>query len=206
MLSAFELVAILLVLTASFGWVNQKLLRLPNTIGLLVMGLGASLVALGLQIVLPNDKLYDRVTSPVGQVEFSDALLNGMLGFLLFAGALEVNLGMLRRRALMVGLMATVGVVISTAIVGGGFWLAAGAVGIEMPLSWALVFGALISPTDPVAVVSTMRAVALPEELGIDITGESLFNDGIGVVVFTILLKIASGGGDTTAAHVAELF
>ncbi len=206
MLSAFELVAILLVLTASFGWVNQKILRLPNTIGLLVMGLGASLVALGLQVLFPNDTLYDEVTGLIGRVEFSDALLNGMLGFLLFAGALEVNLGTLQRRALVVGVMATVGVVISTAIVGGGFWLAARVFGIDMPLPWALVFGALISPTDPVAVVSTMRAVAIPGELEIDITGESLFNDGVGVVVFTILLTVATGGGDTTFGHVAEIF
>ena len=142
----------------------------------------------------------------MGKVEFQNVLMDGMLAFLLFAGALHVDVGVLRRRALVVGSMASIGVVLSTAIVGLGFWLAARGIGVGVPLPWAFVFGALISPTDPVAVLSTLKAVDVPEELEVDMTGESLFNDGVGVVIFTLLLAIAGGSGDTGPAKVGELF
>jgi CPA1 family monovalent cation:H+ antiporter len=129
-----------------------------------------------------------------------------MLAFLLFAGALHVDLGALRDRAWEVGLMATLGVVISTALVGVGFCLAAGLLGSPVALAWALVFGALVSPPDPVAVLATLKAVRVPATLETDMGGESLFNDGAGVVVSTALLAVASGGGGVGAGRVAELF
>ncbi|HEX2527344.1 MAG TPA: sodium:proton antiporter [Geminicoccus sp.] len=210
MLSLFDLVAILLVLTALFGWLNQHIIRLPHTIGLLVMGLVASLVLIGVELAFPEEIFYDELTALLRQIDFRAAVLDSMLAFLLFAGALHVDIGSLRNRAWAVGTMATVGVVISTATVGIGFWLAAGLLGLPMPLAWALVFGALISPTDPVAVLSTLKEVRVPQTLETDMAGESLFNDGVGVVIFTVLVTLASaadgGGIEFDMLRVAELF
>jgi monovalent cation:H+ antiporter, CPA1 family len=205
--SAFDLIAILLVLTAVFGWFNHVVIRLPHTIGLLVMALGASLVLIGIEVALPDVALYESLTAMLQQIDFRETVLNGMLAFLLFAGALHVDLGILRERAWTVGLIATLGVVISTAVVGIGLWWLSGMLGATVPLPWALVFGALISPTDPVAVLSTLKTIEVPKALEMDMAGESLFNDGVGVVVFTVLLALASGsGGEGGILHVVELF
>ncbi|WP_262273501.1 cation:proton antiporter [Microvirga yunnanensis] len=207
MLSAFDLIAVLLVLTAVFGWLNHVAIRLPHSIGLLIMALGASLILIGIEAALPNVALYESLTAMLRQIDFRETVLNGMLAFLLFAGALHVDLGILRKRAWSVGLIATLGVVISTAVVGIGLWWLSGTLGTTVPLPWALVFGALISPTDPVAVLSTLKTIEVPKALEVDMAGESLFNDGVGVVVFTVLLALASGsGGEAGVAHVAELF
>ncbi len=193
MLSSFELIAVLLVLTATLGWTNEKILGFPDTVGVLVMGLAASFVLLLVNLLLPGARIYYELEQVIRQIDFRKAVLEGMLAFLLFAGALHVDFSELRNRAWVVSLMATIGVVISTAIVGTGFWLVSYALGQPIPLSWALVFGALISPTDPVAVLATLKAVHVPKSLQIDMTGESLFNDGVGVVVFTVILALAAG-------------
>jgi CPA1 family monovalent cation:H+ antiporter len=208
MLSVFDLISVLLVLTATFGWINQRIVRLPHTIGLLVVGLGASLLLIAVELAFPNVPLYEELTAIIRQIDFQETVLNGMLAFLLFAGALHVNLSALRDRAAAVGTMATVGVLISTAIVGTGFWLAAQALSIPLPFAWALVFGALISPTDPVAVLSTLKQVEVPATLETDMAGESLFNDGVGVVIFTVLVAVAAGvqGQGVDLLEVAELF
>jgi monovalent cation:H+ antiporter, CPA1 family len=205
--STFDLIAVLLVLTAVFGWLNHVVIRLPHTIGLLVMALGASLILIGIEVALPDVALYENLTAMLRQIDFRETVLNGMLAFLLFAGALHVDLGILRERAWTVGLIATLGVVISTAVVGIGLCWLSGMPGIRVPLLWALVFGALISPTDPVAVLSTLKTIAVPKALEVDMAGESLFNDGVGVVVFTVLLALASGSGaEAGILRVAELF
>jgi monovalent cation:H+ antiporter, CPA1 family len=205
--SAFDLIAVLLALTAVFGWFNHVVIRLPHTIGLLVMALGASLVLIGIEVALPDVSLYESLTAMLQQIDFRETVLNGMLAFLLFAGALHVDLGILRERAWTVGLIATLGVVISTAVVGIGLWWLSGILGATVPLPWALVFGALISPTDPVAVLSTLKTIEVPKALEVDMAGESLFNDGVGVVVFTVLLALAAGSGSEGGIlHVAELF
>lgn len=209
MLTIFDLAAILVTLTALFAWFNQRFVRLPRNIGLLLMGLLASLLFVVVDLAIPQTKLYVHITTAIQQIDFYSAVMNGMLGFLLFAGALHVDLSRLRDRALSVSLMATVGVAISTVIAGVGFWALAQLVGIKLPLIWAMVFGALISPTDPVAVLSTLKEVDVPKELEIDMAGESLFNDGVGVVIFTILLALAvqSGGhADTSFLSVTKLF
>ncbi len=198
MLSIFDLAAILVTLTAAFAWVNQRYVRLPRNIGLLLMGLLASLALVAVDLAIPKTELYAGVIKTVQQIDFYAAVMNGMLGFLLFAGALHVDLSKLRSRALPVALMAKIGVMLSTAIAGFGFWGLAQLFGIDIPLLWALVFGALISPTDPVAVLSTLKEVDVPEALETDMAGESLFNDGVGVVIFTILLALAvQSGGET---------
>lgn len=208
MLSLFELVAILLVLTAVFGWVNHRFIHLPHTIGLLVMGLCASLLLIGVEVAFPSVALFADLEDGIRQIDFHETVLDGMLAFLLFAGGLHVNLERLRARAWIVGSMATIGVVISTAIVGTGFWLAAHALSLPVSFGWALVFGALISPTDPVAVLSTLKTVKVPAILESEMTGESLFNDGVGVVVFTVLVAAANSGGGAGVdpLHLAELF
>ena len=206
--SAFDLIALLLVLTATFGWINHRFIRLPNTIGMLVMGLASSLLLIAFELSVPEISLYEDLTQLVGEFDFQNTVLNGMLAFLLFAGALHVDLGLLRMRATVVGTMATVGVLISTAIVGVGFWGVAKLVGVDISLPWAMVFGALISPTDPVAVLSTLKAVRVPKSLEIDMIGESLFNDGVGVVIFAVILSLAVGyhGGSVDWPGIAELF
>jgi monovalent cation:H+ antiporter, CPA1 family len=206
--SAFDLIAMLLVLTSVLAWANHVLIGLPHTIGLLVMGLAASLMLIAVELSVPQLHLYEDLTGLLRRIDFKETVLDGMLGFLLFAGALHVDLSTLRSRALGVGVMATLGVVISTTVIGVGFWLASSSVGLAIPLPWALVFGALISPTDPVAVLSTLKTVKVPETLEMDMSGESLFNDGVGVVVFTVLLAFAASaeGADVGALHIAELF
>ncbi len=204
-MSQFELVAILLVLTATFSWVNFRLALLPHTIGLLVMGLCASLVVIGAEVAAPGLFNYQGLAKLLRQVNFQKTVLDGMLAFLLFAGALHVDVVGLRSRAFTIGAMATVGVVVSTAIIGLGVWLAAGLLGVAISLPWALVFGALISPTDPVAVLATLKDVNVAEDLQIVMTGETLFNDGVGVVLFAVLVQ-AAVGGSLDALQIGRMF
>lgn len=199
MLSLFEIAASLLVLSALLSWINHAYLKLPHTIGLLVMALLASFILMALEIVLPNLGLTDTIQSGLAQIDFNETLMKGMLGFLLFAGALHVDLGKLRDAKWAIGSMATFGVVLSTFIVGTGFWGLAQLLNLDVPFIWALVFGALISPTDPVAVLSILKTVKMPKSLETKIAGESLFNDGVGVVVFTLVLAVAVGTG--TGGH-----
>ncbi len=206
MLSLFEIAAIVLALSAGFGWLNERFIGLPNVIGVLVVALAASIGLILFDRVVPGLGVQEVVQASLKQINFYDTMMNGMLAFLLFAGALQVDLGRLRAEASAVGLLATTGVAISTAIVGTGFYAIAHLIGVNIPLAWALVFGALISPTDPVAVLALLKSVSLPQRLEIKIAGESLFNDGVGVVLFTFLLGLATQTGEATVLNVAELF
>lgn len=210
MLSILEIAALLLAFSALFGWINHVALRLPHTIGLLVMAVAASLGLLAIEWLFPDLGLTDAVQAAIGQIDFYSTVMEGMLAFLLFAGALHVDFAFLRDQRLAIATLATLGVLISTAIVGVGFWYLSSLFGSQIPLAWALVFGALISPTDPVAVLSLMKSINVPHALEAKIAGESLFNDGVGVVVFTILLAVALNTGDaevdTGALEIAELF
>ncbi len=210
MLTLFEIAALLLAISAFFGWINHVLLKLPHTIGLLVMALVTSLVLLLAERVFPSLSITNTMQAAIGQIDFYATVMEGMLAFLLFAGALHVDFNFLKDQKWAIGALATIGVLISTMIIGGGFWWLAGLFGINVPLAWALVFGALISPTDPVAVLSLLKSVNVPHSLEAKIAGESLFNDGVGVVVFSIVLAIAVGtgsdNGQTGLVHVAELF
>jgi monovalent cation:H+ antiporter, CPA1 family len=206
-ISVFDLAALLLTLSALFGWLNHRFLRLPHTIGLLVMGLFASLALVGLDLAFPEQHLYEDLTRVLGQVDFTEVVMNGMLAFLLFAGAMSLDLRALRDRAWAVATLALVGTLISTAVVGCAFWAAAQAIGRPVPLPWSLVFGALISPTDPVAVLATLKNVKVPQALEVEMQGEALFNDGVGIVLFTVLLAFAAGSGGeaTSAGGIAKL-
>jgi CPA1 family monovalent cation:H+ antiporter len=202
-LSLFDFSALLITLTALFSWLNHRFVRLPRNIGLLVMGLASATVLVLVEYAFPGLNIAGAVTGAIRQIDFHEALMNGMLAFLLFAGALHVDWQALRSRAVLVGVLATAGVAISTVLVGLGFYGLAWVLGLDLPLAWALVFGALISPTDPVAVMSTLQGIALPKELKADIAGESLFNDGVGVVIFTVLLGLAGSGAAASAPGVA---
>jgi CPA1 family monovalent cation:H+ antiporter len=196
MLSLLDFSAVLLTLSALFGWLNHKFLPLPHSIGLLVMSVVTSGTLVLIDVIYPDRHLFDSLTSVMLQIDFSSVVMNGMLAFLLFAGALHVNLERLRSRAVPVVILAGLGTLLSTAIVGGGIWQISNWFAQPISLSWALVFGALISPTDPVAVLSTLKNVNVPAALEVEMQGESLFNDGVGIVLFTILLKFATGNTD----------
>ncbi len=188
-----QITSLLIVLAGVFGAINYLVLKLPSSIGIMVVALAASLALMGLDMLMPTLGIADQTRHIVTGIDFSDALLEGMLGLLLFAGALHVKLSDLRAQWLPVVLMATIGVGLSTLVVGGAFsWLTG------MPLMIALVFGALISPTDPVAVLGVLRQANLPQSLETKIAGESLFNDGVGYVVFLVLVGLAFPSG---AAH-----
>jgi CPA1 family monovalent cation:H+ antiporter len=195
LISLFDLAALLLTLSALFGWLNHRVVRLPHTIGLLVMGLAASLLLVLLDLIFPGQHLYDQVKQPLLQIDFTQVMMNGMLAFLLFAGALNLDMGALRDRAWPVAFLALVGTVISTGIVGAAFFAVAQAFNYPLPLAWAFVFGALISPTDPVAVLSTLKNVNVPPALEVEMQGEALFNDGVGIVLFTALVAFAATSG-----------
>ncbi|MFT5182501.1 MAG: CPA1 family monovalent cation:H+ antiporter [Alphaproteobacteria bacterium] len=205
----FDLAAILLTLAAGFGYINHRWLKLPHTIGLVVIALLASVGVLALDLVAPSLGFQTAVRGAVESVDFPEVLMKGMLSFLLFAGALHVDLEQMAQRKWAIGVMATVGVLVSTFVVGYATFLVAGWLGFTIPLTYCLVFGALISPTDPIAVLGILKTIEVPEALEAKIAGESLFNDGVGIVVFTILVAIAVGtdaGHPVTAAGIAELF
>jgi CPA1 family monovalent cation:H+ antiporter len=207
MASVFDLFAVLLVLVAGFGWLNLTYLHLPSNIGLLLMGVLSSAILLLLNIVFPDAGLVADVGGTLEKIDFYDVLMHGVLGFLLFAGAIHVDWKRLKRRLGSVAMLATVGVLISTLAVGFGFWGLAQLFGFDITLAWALVFGALISPTDPVAVLSLLKSVQVPQLLETEMAGESLLNDGVGVVLFTILLALAANGeGHLSFASAAGLF
>ena len=184
-MSVLDLLAILLTLSALFGWVDRKLAFLPHTMGLLIMGVAASLVMLGVDAIVPGHRASALVADVLGRIDFSAVVMHGMLAFPIFAGALSVDVPASARAC-------------------GGLSLA---LGHPLPVLWALVFGALISPTDPVAVMGTLKSVDLPESLKVQIEGEALFNHGIGIVLFTGLLRFASGAsaGETSPGAVAPL-
>ncbi len=193
--NVFDIAAVLVVLAAALGVVNHRFLRLPFTIGLTVAGLGASLLVVVVDAFLPGLHLREEVHSfLLRDVDFNEALMHGMLSFLLFAGALHVNLDDLLEQRTPILTLASVGVLLSTAVVGLGSWGAFAAVGVDVPLTACLVFGALISPTDPIAVIGILKTAGVPRSLEMKVAGESLFNDGVGVVVFSLLLAAAVPG------------
>ena len=193
--SFLNVTAVIITLAALFGYINHRWLGLPHAIGIVVIALLASLSAIAIDAIFPALALQEAVRPILANIDFHDVLMKGMLSFLLFAGALHVNLGDLLSRKWAIGTMATVGVLMSTFMVGFAVWGISLVLGIDIPLTYCLVFGALIAPTDPVAVLGILKTVKVPESLEAKIAGESLFNDGVGVVVFIIMVAIATGGG-----------
>jgi CPA1 family monovalent cation:H+ antiporter len=188
-MSFFAAAAILISLTALFSWANEKVLRLPTPVGVMV---GALITSLGL-VAFGGPGLLVWAEKGLGTVAFDQLFSQGMLSFLLFAGSLHVNLGDLERQKWPILTLSTVSVVLSTVLTAVLVWGALRLLGFAFPFSAALLFGALISPTDPIAVLAILRRAAVPKDLETLITGESLFNDGVGVVVFTVVLGLTGG-------------
>ncbi|MGA7279993.1 MAG: sodium:proton antiporter [Desulfocapsaceae bacterium] len=196
----FDIITVLVVLAAIFSYINHRFFGLPRTIGLMALSLLVSLSLLGLGsfgIVTLDEQVAGMLT----RLDFYDTLMHGMLGFLLFAGALHVNFQDLREMGWVILLLATFGVIASTVLVGFFTWGILMLVGMALPLIYCFLFGALISPTDPIAVLGILKKAQAPKQLETKITGESLFNDGIGVVVFLTLLSLMQSG-----PHAAEPF
>jgi CPA1 family monovalent cation:H+ antiporter len=200
-----DIAALLITLTALFAYLNHRYVRLPTAIGVMTISLVLSLFLVGLGW-MGLASLDQRAQSLLQQIDFNVVLMNGMLSMLLFAGALHIDLGDLASRRWPIGVLATVGVVISTFLIGLATWWLLELVGIPLPFIYCLVFGALISPTDPIAVLGILKSAGAPKGLEIKIAGESLFNDGVAVVVFTVILDIAVGGRQVTPAGIAILF
>ncbi|WP_422028923.1 cation:proton antiporter [Roseovarius sp.] len=198
-MTILQITSLLIVLAGVFGAINYLFLKLPSAIGILVVALLASFGVLLTDLVWPQLLIADTARDLIISIDFSDALLEGMLGLLLFAGALHVKLADLRAEWRAVFLMATMGVALSTIVIGTGFHWMTG-----MPLIVALVFGALISPTDPVAVLGVLREANLRKSLETKIAGESLFNDGVGYVVFLVLVGLAFPGDDHHASGLED--
>jgi CPA1 family monovalent cation:H+ antiporter len=199
LVSFFSLVSILISLAAVSSYVNYRYIKLPTTVGVMLVALVASLM-----LVLAGsyaEGFRERAATMVSQIDFNQVVLHGMLAFLLFAGAIHVKLDELGREWLTILSLAIFGTLASTFIVGGMTWLILGWLGLGIPFLYALLFGALISPTDPIAVLGIMKSVGASRQLEVQVAGESLFNDGLGVVIFLVLLQLAglddaAGNGD----------
>jgi len=205
-LSPFDAAAILIVLAAALGYLNHRLLGLPSSVGLTIMGAIASLLVVGIDHILPGGDLSGHVVSFLAGIDFHATLMDGMLSFLLFAGALHVDWSEMRRGRWPILVLSTIGVLLSTLIVGTGFLALTHVLGLNVPPIWCFLFGALISPTDPVAVMGVLKRAAVPPTLQATVAGESLFNDGVGVVVFTIVLAAAIGTEPFSVGHAAQAF
>jgi CPA1 family monovalent cation:H+ antiporter len=199
-----DIVAGLITLCALFSYLNYRYLRLPATIGVMVISLSISLLLIALDSM--GVGLIDEATQAIRGVHFDETLMQWMLGFLLFAGALHIDINELTEERFPVAILATLGVLSCTALVGGVSYLLFQGVGVNIPFLYCLLFGALISPTDPIAVLGILRQVDAPRSLRVKMAGESLFNDGIGVVVFLVLLDIAVGGHDLSMTSAIWLF
>ncbi len=198
-----DVVALLVSLTALLAYANHRLLRLPTTIGVMLIALllSLALIAAG-EFGYGVEAWAEKV---VARIDFNEALMHGMLSFLLFAGALHVDLNDLARQKFIIGTLATAGILLSTFLVGSALYLLLPLAGFALPYVWCLVFGALISPTDPIAVLGILKSAKVPKSLEVKVAGESLFNDGVGVVVFIVLLGVATRG-DVSAGAVVGLF
>lgn len=204
-MSLLDILAVLLGLSAFFGWLNHHVFRLPHTIGLVVIALIASGGVLVLDVIMPGLNIGPQARALLQDIDFNKVLMEGILSALLFAGAVHIDLSEIALRKYAIALMASLGVLTSTFIVGGLMWGAAQLLSFDLPFMWALVFGALISPTDPVAVLGILKTVRVPPLLQAKIAGESLFNDGVGVVVFTIIVALAVGSGGAHGAEIGAL-
>jgi len=196
----FDIAVSCLVLTALLAYINHRFVGLPTTIGVMSTALVLSFVLIGL------DKLgfglfreYEQTL--LASIDFSDVLMQGMLSLLLFAGALHVDLSELRSVRWQVGTLAVVGTVVSSLLVGIGLWYLLPLFGLALPFSYCLVFGTLISPTDPIAVMGILKSAGAPRRMELVISGESLFNDGVGVVLFSLALAMATSGETPTVSH-----
>jgi CPA1 family monovalent cation:H+ antiporter len=203
-MTIIQIVALLITLTALFAYLNHRFIRLPTAIGVMLIALGLSLALIAVGHYRPG--VEEAARRALQQFHFDEALMQVMLSFLLFAGALHINLNDLAEQKGVITALALVGVTVSLFLFGTLIHLVLGWVGWPLSYAWCLLFGALISPTDPIAVLGILKSARVPRSLEIKIAGESLFNDGIGVVAFLVLHEIAVGGQEPGAGHIVALF
>ena len=204
-MSILNIIAILLTLSALFAYINHRFIGLPTTIGVMLIALVFSLL-ICLTGWLGFSNFQQTAQQLLQQIDFNVTLMNGMLSFLLFAGALHVSLHDLSQQKWLILLLATVGVCISTAVVGVLSFGLLSILGINVSFIYCLLFGALISPTDPIAVMATVKRLGISKELETTIAGESLFNDGVGVVVFLVILSLVLQPESFSFSHIVHLF
>ena len=200
-MSLFDIIAVLMTLAAIFGYINHKWLKLEPTVGLLMISLASSLGIMVMHWIFPRLEIVNEIQRVVGSIDFNEALMHGMLGFLLFAGALHVDLEYFIRRKGTIASLATIGLLISTFLVGWLSWLLFNWLGLHISFLACLVFGSLISPTDPIAVMGTLKTLNAPKDLEANIAGESLFNDGVAVVIFTGLVTLMQAQSGHLGGH-----
>ncbi|MCF6295652.1 MAG: sodium:proton antiporter [Flavobacteriaceae bacterium] len=200
----YAIVTVLIVLSALFGYINARFLKLPITIGLMAITIIFTLIIIAIGQF--DDTLLLREKAFIENIDFKAVLFDIMLSFLLFAGALHTNFEQLKIQRWPVLVFATLGVLVSTILVAVIMFYVLQLIGLQVAFIYCLLFGALISPTDPIAVLGILKQANAPKKLETKIVGESLFNDGVGVVVFLTILKIAEGGSGVTFVHVAEMF
>jgi len=196
-----ELPAIILVFVSVFGFINHKFLKLPLTVGLVLIALISSLGVILLEAIIPSLTISETVKVWLNEIDFNRTLMNGMLSFLLFAGALHVDLNSLMKAKLHVSILATFGVILSTFINGTCFFYLTHLFGYNIEYIYCLIFGVIVTPTDPVAVLGLLKRLKVPKRLEAIIGGESLFNDGVAVVIFSVLLTIAFGSATGHGGH-----
>ncbi|MEO7337480.1 MAG: sodium:proton antiporter [Caldimonas sp.] len=189
-MSTFQILSAVICGVAFFGYLNHRFVRLPDAIGITAIGVVASIGAVVLSHF--DTGLAGEVRSTVASIDFPQLLLHGILGLLLFAGSLHISIDDIAKEKWLILALATVGVVVSTVLVSAGFYLVTSWMGMALPLLYCLLFGALISPTDPVAVLAVLTRAGVPKSLETRVAGESLFNDGTGVVIFLTLLELAT--------------
>lgn len=200
-----EIITITIVLAALFAYINHRLIKWPPTIGIMAL----SLISSVLLVLLGNSRslLSEKAVQLANTVDFQDVLMNFMLSFMLFAGAIHIDAGKLKKERWPVMLLATMGILISTFLVGGMTWYLFQLFKFPIPFIYCLLFGSLISPTDPIAVMGILKQAKIPSSLEVKIAGESLFNDGVAVVIFISIAQIArSAGGGFSSADVSKLF
>lgn len=204
-MDTYFIATVLVFLSAIFGYVNVRLLKMPNTIGLMIMTIVFTLIVLLISYFDPT--LLDIEKSIISSIDFKTVLLDEMLSFLLFAGALHTNFEQLKIQRWPILLFSTLGVLTSTFLVGIVMFFILQTLSFDVNFIYCLLFGALISPTDPIAVLGILKQAGAPKKLETKIVGESLFNDGVGVVVFLTIYEIAKSGiENTSVADVAQLF
>ena len=203
-MSPIDLIAILITISALFSYLNHRYLRFPTVIGLMTIAIVTSMGLVFLGYL--GFGIEDRAEDLLGRIDFNKTLLHGMLSILLFAGALHINLDDLAEQKWIISSLAIGGVLLSTFMIGILAWWMLGLLGVSIPFIYGLLFGALISPTDPIAVLGILKTAGAPKSLETKITGESLFNDGVGVVVFLVLLELVTEGHDIGISDVLWLF